>query len=194
LDPTTLLLSIFIPHWISESQTETNLVFETYRAAPRPLGNAVSFVNCAFLGHVSQSSDTLVLNNLHLAFGAYGTEHAIRARKVEKFLTGKSVTASNVLTAIQLLRETIVPMEGTSHPEYRVSAAVGFLFSFLTPLSKGIAGPGKILPIGSANSAGIDEACNLSLSSRHETISIDQHKPIGEPIKKYGVEIQASGM
>ncbi|XP_062187557.1 putative aldehyde oxidase-like protein isoform X1 [Phragmites australis] len=195
LDTTTLLLNIFIPHWVSDSQTETNLVFETYRAAPRPLGNAVSYVNSAFLGHVSldELSDTLVLSNLHLAFGAYGTEHAIRTRKVEKFLTGKSLTASIVLGAIQLLRETIVPMEGTSHPEYRVSAAVGFLFSFLSPLSKGITEPGKTLTMSSANSADTDDVCNLPLSSRRETISSDEYKPVGEPIKKYGVEIQASG-
>ncbi|TVU39657.1 hypothetical protein EJB05_13088 [Eragrostis curvula] len=195
LDPTILLLSIFIPHWISDSQTVTSLVFETYRAAPRPLGNAVSYVNCAFLGHVSldESSDALALSNLHLAFGAYGTEHAIRARKVEKFLTGKSLTASIVLAAIKLLRETIVPVEGTSHPEYRVSAAIGFLFSFLSPLSKGITQPGKVLNITSAILADTDDVCNLPLSSRRETISTDEYKPIGEPIKKYGVEIQASG-
>ncbi|KAL6603520.1 hypothetical protein ACP70R_043881 [Stipagrostis hirtigluma subsp. patula] len=195
LDPTTLVLSIFIPHWISDSQAETSLVFETYRAAPRPLGNAVSYVNSAFLGHVSSDelSDTLVLSNLQLAFGAYGSEHAIRARKVEKFLSGKSLTESVVLGAIQLLRETIVPMEGTSHPEYRVSAAVGFLFSFLSPLSKGITEPGKPLTISPHNSADADDACNLPLSSRRETLSSDEYKPIGEPIKKYGVEIQASG-
>ncbi|KAK3126805.1 hypothetical protein QOZ80_7AG0563100 [Eleusine coracana subsp. coracana] len=195
LDLTTLLLSIFIPHWMSDFETRNSLVFETYRAAPRPLGNAVSYVNCAFLGHISldESSDTHVLSNLHLAFGAYGTEHAIRARKVEKFLTCKSLSASIVLGAIQLLRETIVPMEGTSHPEYRISAAVGFLFSFLAPLCKDITEPGKILTIGSSNSIDMDDVCKLPLSSRRETISIDQYKPIGEPIKKYGVEIQASG-
>ncbi|KAL6839083.1 hypothetical protein ACP4OV_031137 [Aristida adscensionis] len=195
LGPTTLLLSIFIPHWVSDSKMEKSLVFQTYRAAPRPLGNAVSYVNSAFLGHVSldKTSDTLLLSNLQLAFGAYGTKHAIRARKVEKFLTGKSLTASVVLGAIQLLRETIVPMEGTSHPEYRVSAAIGFLFSFLSPLSKGIIGPGKSLTISSANSADTNEIGNLPLSSRRETIFPDHYKPIGEPIKKYGVEIQASG-
>ncbi|KAJ1288893.1 hypothetical protein BS78_02G123100 [Paspalum vaginatum] len=195
LDATTLLLSIFIPHWISDYQAETSLLFETYRAAPRPLGNAVSYVNCAFLGHASvdEQSDTLVLSDLRLAFGAYGTEHAIRAKKVEEFLTGKSLTASVVLGAIHLLRETIVPLEGTSHPEYRVSAAVGFLFSFLSPFSKGIPEPGKALGSGSADSAGTDDAGNLLLSSRQETIPNGEYKPVGEPIKKYGVELQTSG-
>ncbi|XP_025804659.1 putative aldehyde oxidase-like protein isoform X3 [Panicum hallii] len=195
LDPTTLLLSIFIPHWISDYQGETSLLFETYRAAPRPLGNAVSYVNCAFLGlsSVDEQSDTLVLSNLRLAFGAYGTEHAIRAKKVEKFLTGKSLSALVVLGAVRLLRETIVPMEGTSHPEYRVSAAVGFLFSFLSPLAKGIPEPGKALTSGWSNSADTDDVRNLPLSSRRETISNDDYKPVGEPIKKYAVELQASG-
>ncbi|CAL5079749.1 unnamed protein product [Urochloa decumbens] len=195
LDPTTLLLSIFIPHWISDYQAKTSLLFETYRAAARPLGNAVSYVNCAFLGHASvdQRSDTIVLSNLRLAFGAYGTEHAIRAKKVEKFLTGKSLTASVVLGAVQLLRETIVPMKGTSHPEYRVSAAVGFLFSFLSPLTKGIPEPRKALTSGSSDSADTGDVHNLPVSSRRETISDGNYKPVGEPIKKYGVELQASG-
>ena len=44
-DYRTLLLSIFIPSWASSN----NIRFETYRASPRPLGNAVSYVNSAFL-------------------------------------------------------------------------------------------------------------------------------------------------
>ncbi|XP_044961392.1 putative aldehyde oxidase-like protein [Hordeum vulgare subsp. vulgare] len=185
LDPSTLLLSIFIPYWASNSHKESKVIFETYRAAPRPLGNAVSYINSAMLGHVSlnESSGDLVLSNLHMAFGAYGTEHAIRATKVEQHLDGKVLTPSVVLEAVRLLRETIVPMEGTSHPEYRVSVAVGFLFSFLSPFAKGIKGPGKTLSIGSAS----------SLSSRRETVSSEEYKPVGDPIKKYAVELQASG-
>jgi xanthine dehydrogenase iron-sulfur cluster and FAD-binding subunit A len=180
LNPTTLLISIFIPHWVSDSQKEVSLVFQTFRAASRPHGNAVSYVNSAFLGHVcfDKLSGELALSNLHLAFGAYGTEHAIRARKVEKFLIGKSLTASSVLEAIQLLRKTIVPMKGTLHAEYRVSVTVGFLFSFLSPLARGMAVP---------------RISEFPLSSRQETVSDDEYKPIGEPTKKYGVELQASG-
>ncbi|PUZ69266.1 hypothetical protein GQ55_2G094000 [Panicum hallii var. hallii] len=194
LDCTSLLLSIFIPHWILDSPTETSLVFQTYRAASRPLGNAISYVNSAFLGHVSfdESSGDHVLSNLHLAFGAYGTEHAIRARKVEKFLTGKLLTASNIHGAIQLLKETIVPMKGTSHPEYRISVAVGFLFSFLCVHVKGIADPGKTFSTSPDDSVDIIEH-DSPLTSRQETISGDEYKPIGEPMKKYGVELQASG-
>nr|Q6Z351.1 RecName: Full=Putative aldehyde oxidase-like protein [Oryza sativa Japonica Group]BAC84232.1 putative aldehyde oxidase [Oryza sativa Japonica Group] len=190
----TLLLSIFIPHWASDCKKEHTLVFETYRAAPRPLGNAVSYVNSAFLGHVSldKSSGDNILSNLHLAFGAYGTEHAIRARKVEEYLTGKILSASVVLEAIRLLRETIVPVEGTTHPEYRVSVAVGFLFSFLSPLCKGVIEPGKTLSI-SEDLVHTDNVHNMPLSSRRETLSGDEYKPVGDPIKKYKVELQASG-
>jgi abscisic-aldehyde oxidase len=195
LNSTWLLLSIFIPHWISDSKTEKSLVFQTYRAASRPLGNAISYVNSAFLGHVSfdESSGDHVFSNLQLAFGAYGTEHAIRAREVEKFLTGKSLTASTVHGALRLLKKTVVPMNGTSHPEYRISVAVGFLFSFLSAHVKGIAGPGETFSTSSANSVDVIDVCELPFSSRQEAISGDEYKPIGEPMKKYGVELQASG-
>uniref|UniRef100_A0A0E0LJD2 aldehyde oxidase n=1 Tax=Oryza punctata TaxID=4537 RepID=A0A0E0LJD2_ORYPU len=194
LDHSTLLLSIFIPHWATDYKKEYTLIFETYRAAPRPLGNAVSYVNSAFLGHASldKSSGHNVLSNLQLAFGAYGTKHAIRARKVEEYLTGKILTASVVLEAVRLVRETIVPMEGTSHPEYRVSVAVGFLFSFLSPLCTSMINPGKILGI-SEDLIDTGDAHNMPLSSKRETLSRDEYKPVGDPIKKYKVELQASG-
>uniref|UniRef100_A0A0E0LJC9 aldehyde oxidase n=1 Tax=Oryza punctata TaxID=4537 RepID=A0A0E0LJC9_ORYPU len=194
LDHSTLLLSIFIPHWATDYKKEYTLIFETYRAAPRPLGNAVSYVNSAFLGHVSldKSSGDNILSNLHLAFGAYGTKHAIRARKVEEYLTGKILSASVVLEAVRLLRESIVPVEGTTHPEYRVSVAVGFVFSFLSPLCKGVIEPGKTLSI-SENLVDTDDVHNMPLSSRQETLSGDEYKPVGDPIKKYKVELQASG-
>ncbi|XP_006658471.1 putative aldehyde oxidase-like protein [Oryza brachyantha] len=193
LDHSTLLLNIFIPHWASDCKKENTLIFETYRAAPRPLGNAVSYVNSAFLGHVAldKSSGDNVLSNLHLAFGAYGTEHAIRARKVEEHLTGKILTASVVLEAVKLLRETVVPMEGTTHPEYRVSVAVGFLFSFLSPLCKGMVEPGKTPSI--SEDLLDNYVHNMPFSLRRETISGDEYKPVGDPIKKYKVELQASG-
>nr|CAB3452603.1 unnamed protein product [Digitaria exilis] len=90
---------------------------------------------------IKSSHDTLVLSKLRLAFGAYGTEHAIRAKKVEKFLTE----------------------------------------------------PGKALTSGSADSADRDDVRNLPVSSRRETIPNDDYKPVGEPLKKYAVELQTSG-
>ncbi|KAJ3707263.1 hypothetical protein LUZ61_010968 [Rhynchospora tenuis] len=83
-DYKTLLLSIFVPSWASSS----NVLFQTYRAAPRPLGNSVAYVNSAFLAEnmIDKESSDVVIENIQLAFGAYGIEHAIRARKVEEFL------------------------------------------------------------------------------------------------------------
>ncbi|OMO91076.1 Molybdopterin dehydrogenase, FAD-binding protein, partial [Corchorus capsularis] len=53
LDYKSVLLSIKIPCWESRqdisSENDTNLLYETYRAAPRPLGNALPYLNAAFL-------------------------------------------------------------------------------------------------------------------------------------------------
>ncbi|KAI3886089.1 hypothetical protein MKX03_032498 [Papaver bracteatum] len=49
-------------------------MFETYRAAPPPLGNALAYLNAAFLA-----------------------EHAIRVRKVEEFLVGRSLSKDILL-------------------------------------------------------------------------------------------------
>jgi abscisic-aldehyde oxidase len=151
-DNKTLLLSIFVPHCTPDSvsssagivnmagdKIERSLLFETYQTAPRPLGNAVAYLNSAFFAQVSSdvSSGSLVLENLRLAFGAYGTQHAIRARDVEKSLVGKPVSASLLLEASEVLKKTIVPKESTTHSAYRSSLAVAFLFSFLYPATKG---------------------------------------------------------
>lgn len=171
-DNKTILLSIVIPSWASSS----NLCFDTYRAAPRPLGNAVSYVNAGFLALTStdNTSENTVLDHIQLAFGAYGTEHAIRARKVEKYLEGKIVSPSVILEAVRLLRETIIPKEGTTHAAYRVSSAVGFLFRFLSAMGT--------------------KPTDLSLSSRQDIVVDKEYSPVGLPIKKVGAELQASGI
>ncbi|CAM0905430.1 unnamed protein product [Alopecurus aequalis] len=190
-DNKTLLLSIFIPHCAPDSvsssagtvnmagdKTESYLLFETYRAAPRPLGNAVAYLNSAFFAQVSSdgSSGSLILENLRLAFGAYGTQHAIRARDVEKSLVGKPVTASLLLEACKVLKKTIVSKEGTTHSAYRSSLAVAFLFSFLYPATKGNAKPARA----------------VRLNDHIVEISKD-YLPVGIPTKKVGAELQASG-
>ncbi|XP_058105792.1 indole-3-acetaldehyde oxidase-like isoform X2 [Magnolia sinica] len=227
-DPKTLLLSIQIPSWnsIRNSSSETKLLFETYRASPRPLGNAVSYVNAAFLATVStqEMSESFVLENLRLVFGAYGTKHAIRARKVEEFLCGKSVTPAVLLEAIRVLRATVVPAEGTSHAAYRSSLAVAFLFDFLRPFVKALTGPENDLWMrisdvvdsteiqngglnGYSNVLANESSVNGHLSYRKDhserpvpllsakqVIEISkEHHPVGEPTKKVGAEIQASG-
>ncbi|KAJ3707261.1 hypothetical protein LUZ61_010966 [Rhynchospora tenuis] len=170
-DDKTILLNIFIPSWASSS----NLCFDTYRAAPRPLGNAVSYVNASFLALTStdKSSENVIIDCAQLAFGTYGTEHAIRARKLEEYLKGKIVTPSIILGAIRLLREIIIPKEGTTHPAYRVSTAVGFLFRFLSGMAT--------------------KPVELSLSSQQDIVVDKEYSPVGLPIKKVGAELQASG-
>lgn len=235
-DYRTLLLSIYIPCWnynrkasswtkksINSKATKvSHLLFETYRAAPRPLGNAVAYLNSAFLAQISldKISGDLVIDNLRLAFGAYGSDHAIRARKVENFLIGKPVTAYTLLEAIRLLRKAIEPKKGTPHPSYRSSLAVAFLFDFLHPLTKGLAEPEKNIhtnlfnaaasveyPIDSLNGAlhvspdktstyennGRFDNCSTLLWSKQVMKFSKDYNPVGKPTKKVGAELQASG-
>ncbi|KAL6893926.1 hypothetical protein ACP4OV_008024 [Aristida adscensionis] len=173
-DPRTLLLSIFIPNWVSD-----DITFDTFRAAPRPFGNAISYANSAFL--VKTSSDHLI-EDICLAFGAYGVNHAIRARKVEGFLKGKSVSSFVIMEAIRLLKENVSPSVGTTHSKYRISLVVSFLFSFLSSLGNSmnaltkINSPDGLFSNGSTNGG-----------------SSDEYKPVGTPMKKVGAELQASG-
>ncbi|CAN6297510.1 unnamed protein product [Urochloa humidicola] len=198
-DSRTLLLSIFIPDWSSDG-----LTFETFRAAPRPFGNAVSYVNSAFLARTS-GGDTI--EDICLAFGAYGADHAIRVEKVEDFLKGKSVTSSVILEAVQLLKDTVLPSEGTTHPEYRISLAVSFLFTFLSSLANSSIETGKSnVPNGSYTNGVTNgsfehspeehlkvDSNDLPIRSRQEMVFTDEYKPVGKPIKKAGAELQASG-
>ncbi|XP_042427206.1 indole-3-acetaldehyde oxidase-like isoform X3 [Zingiber officinale] len=232
LDEKTILVSILIPsismvelsygteqHSVSSHRSKSNIIFETYRAAPRPLGNAVSYLNSAFLAHVSSDKITgnTVLLYLHLAFGAYGSEHAIRARKVENFLVGKVLEVSVLLEAIKLLKETIIPKQGTPHSSYRSSLAVAFLFKFLQPLSKDLAVPENNYHNNASGVAVITEHPNENFNrnsdlSHHEASNSElfnsssvllssnqmiqygkEYQPVGVPIEKVGAEIQTSG-
>ncbi|RCV40527.1 hypothetical protein SETIT_9G061500v2 [Setaria italica] len=198
-DPRTLLLSIFVPDWGSD-----DIAFETFRAAPRPFGNAVSYINSAFLARTS--SDHLI-EDMCLVFGAYGVDHAIRARKVENFLKGKSVSPSVILEAVKLLKETVSPSKGTTHPEYRISLAVSFLFSFLSSLPNSSSAPAKVDTLNASYTNGITnvsteyspvehlkvDSNDLPIRSRQEMVFSDEYKPVGKPIKKAGAELQASG-
>jgi indole-3-acetaldehyde oxidase len=186
-DARTLLLSIFVLEWGSD-----DITFETFRAAPRPFGNDVSYANSAFLARTS--SDHLI-EDVCLAFGAYGVDHAIRARKVEDFLKGKSVSLSVILEAVQLLKENVSPSEGTTHPEYRISLAVSFLFSFLSSLANSSSAPSKAAtPTGYSPVQHFKVDTNdLPIRSRQEMVFSAEYKPVGKPIKKVGAELQASG-
>jgi abscisic-aldehyde oxidase len=234
-DYTTLLLSIYIPHWspigdLSSDETMyrtgstrgTSVLFETYRAAPRPLGNAVAYLNAAFLAQVASdgTSGSIILRELCLVFGAYGTQHAIRASSVEKLLVGKPITASVLLEACTLLKKTIVPKEGTRHAAYRSSLAVAFLFSFLYPVTKETLKPVKAVQLNGCVPSGTNgnpkcgpdvhvnaspkkinnvkpssygNDCILEYSKQNIEINKD-YLPVGIPAKKVGAELQASGM
>ncbi|XP_011621346.1 indole-3-acetaldehyde oxidase [Amborella trichopoda] len=231
-DPQTLLVSVRIPSWsgvplskteggnelyslslnngTGEVEGESELLFETYRAAPYPLGGALAYVNAAFMAEVlaNESTGELVLGHLSLAFGAYGTKHAIRARKVEEYLKGKSITHSVLLEAIQILKMTVVPREGTSKPDYRSSLVVGFLFDFFSPLitSSGKLNKSTINDLVSAasnpesNIDKISNACNgesrkstSGISSKQVVEIHNDYHPVGYPTKKVSAELQASG-
>lgn len=214
LDHNIVLLSIKIPNWVStrnvSAQTKARMLFETYRAATRPLGNALAYLNAAFLAEVSpcETSKGILVNHCQLAFGAYGTKHAIRARRVEEFLIGRKLTFNVLYEAIKLVRATVVPEHGTVKAAYKSSLAVGFLFEFFSPLI-------EMDPV-LANS--ILDGCTNTLSFKDPKLrqNYDQNfrstvpsvlcsakqvlelskafYPVGEPIAKSGSAIQASGM
>ncbi|KAF3547551.1 hypothetical protein DY000_02007407 [Brassica cretica] len=173
LDVYDLVLSIEIPFWHHEASSG-DLVFETYRAAPRPLGSALAYLNAAFLAEVNL--DTKEIVNCRLAFGAYGTKHAIRCKEVEEFLSGKLLTDNVLYEAITLLGKIVKPQEGTSNPAYRSSLAQGFLFNFFHSLEK----PGHHL----------DQP--MLSSSQHVPIDKEFY-PVGDPATKSGASLQASG-
>uniref|UniRef100_A0A1J3CNI9 indole-3-acetaldehyde oxidase n=1 Tax=Noccaea caerulescens TaxID=107243 RepID=A0A1J3CNI9_NOCCA len=208
LDTKSLLLSIEIPSWSSVktkkngSSSDTHLLFETYRAAPRPLGNALAFLNAAFSAEVSLSEelDGIVVHDCLLAFGAYGTKHAHRARKVEEFLTGKVITDEVLMEAIGLLKDEIVPDKGTSNPGYRSSLSVAFLFEFFGSLTQTNAKTTNVwLNGGGCKEIGfVDQNVEslkpeAMLSSAQQIVENQEHSPVGKGIVKAGACLQASG-
>ena len=210
LDFSSVLVNVNIPNWEASKEENSMLLFETYRAAPRPLGNALPYLNAAFLAEVSrcESLNGTVLNSCRLAFGAYGTKHAIRARKAEEFLTGKTLNLEVLYEASKLIRATVVPEEGTTSPAYRSSLAVGFLFKFFSPFIEITVETTNCL-LESNRHALLAEASKLGknhnqprngkvqdvlLSSGKQVIgSSKEYYPVGEPILKSGASIQASG-
>ncbi|KAL7113651.1 hypothetical protein ACP275_04G073200 [Erythranthe tilingii] len=188
LGPTDLLLSVHIP-FIEHTKSEANsrLLFESYRASPRPLGNALPYLNAAFLADVSlPEGNGVSVNCINLAFGAYGSKHAKKATKVEEYLKGKILSVEVLNEAVELVKGDVVSDEGTSYGAYRTSLAVGFLFEFLNSL---------ILPEGAAKSNHGSEIGNAPLLSYGKQVveSSTEYYPVGEPITKSGAAIQASG-
>ncbi|XP_051141856.1 abscisic-aldehyde oxidase-like [Andrographis paniculata] len=186
-------------------ETSSRLLFKTYRAAPRPLGNALPYMNAAFLADVSFGKDgRAYIDSVKLAFGAYGAKHATRAKKVEDYLAGKMVTVEVVDEAIKLAKDAIVVPEETSHAAYRSSLAVGFLFEFLNSFS----GINSAISPASDSNGSFPEGAGKSiidtpsirlqnstiLSSAKQVVeSSSDYYPVGEPMIKSGSAIQASG-
>ncbi|KAG7568170.1 2Fe-2S ferredoxin-like superfamily [Arabidopsis thaliana x Arabidopsis arenosa] len=186
LDSKRVLLKVEIPSWTAPSGDDTELLFESYRAAPCSIGNALPYLNAAFLAIVSRQEPSrkgVTVDKCLLAFGSYGGDHSIRAIEVENFLTGKLLSYSVLYEAVGLLRGIIVPGKDTSHSEYRKSLAVGFLFDFFGPLIEN----------GHRNSH-VDTAKSLPvLSSSQQVLESNEFQPVGEAIIKVGAALQASG-
>ncbi|XP_010520494.1 PREDICTED: indole-3-acetaldehyde oxidase isoform X2 [Tarenaya hassleriana] len=213
LESSSVLSSLEIPFQdlTNNGSLERNklLLFKTYRAAPRPLGNALSFLNAAFLAEISlnQNLDGIVVNHCCLAFGAYGTKRAKRAKKVEEFLSGKVISDEVLYEAIGLLKDYIVPDDGTRSPAYRSSLAVSFLFKFFSPLAQKIAELSNGLLNGSKNFLTETELEGKEngyhnpgppkpaafLSSAQQIIENHEHSPVGKGVVKAGACLQASG-
>ncbi|KAL1307789.1 hypothetical protein HN51_049689 [Arachis hypogaea] len=197
----SVLLSIKIPSLgLNKNKSldqKSKFLFETHRASPRPLGNALPYLNAAFLVKVSQYKDSggTMIDSCRLSFGAYGTKHAIRAKNVEQLLEGKLLSFSILHDAVNLLIATIVPESGTTKAGYRSSLAAGFLFKFFNPM---IDSPAKITNGHSNgytnhNQVHHDEIPTLLSSGNQFLEAGNEYHPVGEPIMKSGATLQASG-
>ncbi|XP_015873264.3 indole-3-acetaldehyde oxidase-like isoform X1 [Ziziphus jujuba] len=213
LDFNSILINVKIPNWASirkvSPENNTTLLFETYRAAPRPLGNALPYLNAAFLAEVSpcKTSEGIMVNHCQLAFGAYGTKHAIRAGRIEEFLKGKLLSDDVLYEAIKLVRTIVVPEDGTAYPAYRSSLAAGFLFEFFSSLIDGGAEITNSFLDGSGSTSLLKHSkpeqkddqyyqkkVSKMLSSSKQALELSKrHYPVGEPVTKTGAVVQASG-
>ncbi|OIT29691.1 PREDICTED: abscisic-aldehyde oxidase-like [Nicotiana attenuata] len=203
IDSRTVLLSVWIPFKEESSlKTFSKFLFETYRAAPRPHGNAIAYVNAAFGVDVSLCQSGKLINDIQLAFGAYGTKHATRAKKVEEYLKGKILNAHVLSEALKLVKLAVVPEDGTLHPEYRSSLAVSYVFQFLyslvdvhSAIFNGINDISLEEVSKSSNDGGISQGRKETLLSSAKQVveSSSEHYPVGEPMKKVGAAMQAAG-
>ncbi|CAL5190352.1 unnamed protein product [Lathyrus oleraceus] len=206
----SVLLSIKIPCLETikseSSAPRSRFIFETYRASPRPLGNALSYLNAAFLVQVSSCKDTdgTMIDTCRLSFGGFRNKHAIRAKQVEEFLAGKLLNVRNLYDAINLLTATattIIPQDEASESAYISSLAVGFLFQFFDSLSDSSARITNDYLNGythfpSVKASDIKENQNqatLLSSGKQVIVAGSEYSPIGKPVMKSGAALQASG-
>ncbi|XP_054797014.1 abscisic-aldehyde oxidase-like isoform X2 [Prosopis cineraria] len=209
----SVLLSVKIPSWDSikndSSEHTTKFFFETFRAAPRPLGNALPYLSAAFLAEVSPCNESggTRIDFCRLSFGTYGTMHAVRAKMVEELLVGKLLDVGILYEAVNLLKATVVPEDATSGAAYRESLAAGFLYDFFNPLIESSAEIFKRHFNGYSCSsfARASEMKENQMLVHHDTIPTllssgkqvlqlgSEYSPIGEPVMKSGAALQASG-
>ncbi|KAJ1432167.1 Molybdopterin dehydrogenase, FAD-binding [Sesbania bispinosa] len=209
----SVLLGIKIPslelNKSESSEPRSRFLFETYRASPRPLGNALSYLNAAFLVEVSTCKDTggTMIDTCRLSFGGCGNKHAIRAKNIEELLAGNLLNVSILYDAINLLTATVVPKDEASKTAYISSLAAGFIFQFFNPL---IDSPARISNgyLNGYTHPHFVEASKLKenrkqvhhdafptlLSSGKQVFKAgSEYRPIGEPVMKSGAALQASG-
>ncbi|KAI9116810.1 hypothetical protein K1719_012176 [Acacia pycnantha] len=186
LELESVLLSIKIPCWESSKRASpkhsSKIFFETFRASPRPLGNALPYLNAAFLVEVSTGEDyegIVLMDNCRLSFGSYGARHAVRAIEIEELLKGKLLNFEIMHEATNLLTSIVVAEDGTSDIAYRSSLAIGFLYKFYSPLidhsieKRSNYSYGKVL----------HDNVHPILSSGKQEIQVgDEHRPIGEAV------------
>lgn len=209
LDSRSVLLSVHIPLLKPQTRrditgTDSRLLFNSYRASPRHLGNALPYLNAAFLADMSCCEHGVLVNSVQLSFGAYGTKHALRARRVEDYLSGKVLSAAVLYEALKLIKASIMPEDGTSYPAYRTSLAVGFVFQFLFPYTSGYSTLDSLpeeptyclLETSTGHNNGylgdLEKSALLS-SGRQEVEYNSEYFPVGEPMVKSGASLQASG-
>ncbi|KAK7372640.1 hypothetical protein VNO80_06027 [Phaseolus coccineus] len=209
----SVLLSIKIPslelNQSESSKPRGSFLFETYRASPRPLGNALPYLNAAFLVKVSlcKNSGGTVIDTCRLSFGVYGSKHAIRAKKVEELLTGKLLSSSVLYDAVNLITATIVSQDENTKTAYRSSLAAGFIFQFFNPLIDSSERIGNGYLNGNNNhpfaedfelkvsekKVPHDKVPTLLTSGKQVLEAGCEYHPVGEPIVKSGAALQASG-
>jgi len=210
----SVLLSIKIPslelNQSESSEPRSRFLFETYRVSPRPLGNALPYLNAAFLVKVSPCKDSggTVIDTCRLSFGVYGRKHAIRGNKVEEFLAGKILSASVLYDAVNLITATIASQDDNAITAYRSSLAAGFIFQFFNPLidnperiSNGYLNGNNNNPFArdfelkvSQKKVLHDKVPTLLTSGKQVLEAGCEHRPVGEPIVKSGAALQASGV
>ncbi|KAJ7960369.1 putative Aldehyde oxidase [Quillaja saponaria] len=169
MDSESVLLRIKIPSWesskILSSDCKSKLLFETYRAAPRPLGNALPYMNAAFLAEVSPC------------------KLSPRLERLRYLKMGLRAPAYRSSLASGFLFEFLRPLTDSSAENLK-GHFEGYTSSLFWKSSE-MKGKHEQFHYGNYPSL---------LSSGKQVIqSSTEYFPVGEPISKSGAAIQASG-